>query len=592
MALGVLLAGGLSSCSDALDKEVDLSLSADQVFSKYDNTRGFLANIYTYLPDAFYGFNCGDAGQYQACFRDCMTDNASSYWPVHYHHSVQSDTYDSKNHYFASRYWTQDFKGLRACNQFMQNAQESVVGNAAKTGDDNHLYDRWIAEARLIRAILQFDLCCWFGDVPIVGDQIFPSSGVDLSRNSAAEVLQWVADECDAVKDVLPFRYSNESENWGRVNGATAYALKSRALLYKASPLNNTTGNTAWWTAAADAAKAFITKNASTDNPYALYSTGDTQNDYYNCFVSSPHLNNEYILCRSEWSNYDIERYCAPCGFTGTAVSVGRTNPSLNLVMAYEMSNGLAYDAAGSGYDANNPYANRDPRFENTIFHENSVWGVADQDEQRSVDLSTSGADYQGTHGGTYTGFYCKKFVVNISWNVPSSSPRACPIFRYAEILLNAAEAINEASGPEQAYQYVDQVRARVGMPSWKDSYGTLSQSQFRERIQNERRVELAFEDHRFFDERRWKLFEGKTPASEESEPYYKQVYNFWGHEVQATGEYEEGGITYHSFKTSVIRHPMHNTRVFNSPKNYYFPIPYTETKASPSLGQNAGWEL
>jgi len=595
LALGMLLIGAASSCEDALDKEVDLSLSADQVFSKYDNTRGFLANIYTYLPDAFYGFNCGDGGQYQAAFRDCMTDNSSSYWPVHYYHSVQSDTYDAKNHYYADRYWNLDFKGIRACNQFMQNAKESVVGNAEKAGDDNHLYNRWIAEARLIRALLQFDLVCWFGDVPLVGDEIYASSGVNVGRTSAAEVLKWVADECDAVKDVLPFRYANEDENWGRVNGAAAYALKSRALLYLASPLNNPSGNKTLWQNAANAATDFISKNASQRNPYALYSTGDTQNDYYNCFVTTPHLNNEYILSRSEWSTFDIERYSAPCGFTGTAVSVGRTNPSLNLVMAYEMSNGLAYDAAGSGYDANDPYANRDPRFENTIFHENSVWGNADQDEQRTVDVASSpaaGQDYQGTHGGTYTGFYCKKFVVNISWNVPSSSPRACPIFRYGEILLNAAEAINEVSGPDQAYQYVDQVRARVGMPSWKTSYGSLSQAQFRERIQNERRVELAFEDHRFFDERRWKLFEGKTAASEVSEPYYKQVYNFYGHEITTTGEYDKDGLTYHDFTVSVIRHPMHNVRVFNSPKNYYFPIPYSEVKAVPALGQNPGWEL
>ena len=109
--------------------------------------------------------------------------------------------------------------------------------------------------------------------------------------------------------------------------------------------------------------------------------------------------------------------------------------------------------------------------------------------------------------GGTLTGYYTKKFLNNMSFKSPTTYTHACPIFRYAEVLLNAAEAINEAEGPDNAYQYVNEVRARVGMPA----YSGMSQSQLRERIRNERRIELCFEDHRFFDERRWKLFEGQN---------------------------------------------------------------------------------
>lgn len=587
-----LAVGALSAvaCDDYLDKEVDLSLSNEQIFSKYENTRGFLANIYTYLPDAFSGFGAGDGGQFQAASHDCMTDNSSSYWPVHYYHAIQSDTYDAKNHFYADLYWSQDLRGIRACNQFLANARESVVGNAEKAGDDNRLYDRWRAEARLIRALLVFDMIGYFGDVPLVGDNVFDpgnQAAMNIARTPAAEALQYVANECDSVKDILPFRYANENENWGRVNGAAAYALKSRALLYKASPLNNPSGNTAWWAAAATAAQEFLAKNDAQSNKYALFTTGNPESDYYTCFITTPHLNNEYILSRSEWNQYDLERYLAPCGFSGIAISVGRTNPTLNFVSAYEMASGLPYDNAASGYDEAHPYANRDPRFEQTIFHQGTIWGDPNQDEERPVDLSPSGIDYQGTHGGTYTGFYCKKFCVNISWKQPSSTPRACPIFRYAEVLLNAAEAVNEAEGPAAAYQYVDQVRQRVGMPSWRDAYDhALTQAEFRERIRNERRIELAFEDHRFFDERRWKLFEGVTPAGEQNKPYYQQVMNLWGHEVTLDASAPEG------YTVSVIRHALHPTRVFNVPKNYYFPIPYDESKAAPALGQNKGWEM
>jgi hypothetical protein len=167
ISIALLMVGSFSSCSDYLDKEADLTLSEDQIFSKYENTRGFLANVYTYLPDAFAGYT---NGQFLAASRDCMTDNALSYWNVHYYHSVLNDSYDATNHYFATTYWTNDLKGIRAANQFMKNARASVIGNATKSGDDNQLYTRNIAEARLIRAILHFDMCAWFGAIPIIGN--------------------------------------------------------------------------------------------------------------------------------------------------------------------------------------------------------------------------------------------------------------------------------------------------------------------------------------------------------------------------------------------------------------------------------------
>jgi hypothetical protein len=126
--------------------------------------------------------------------------------------------------------------------------------------------------------------------------------------------LQWVADECDKVKDALPFRYSNETTNWGRVNGATAYALKARALLYKASALNNPTGEQSWWQAAAQAAQDFIDKNAQQSNPYQLYTTGNPENDYYECFTTNPVYNNEIILSRSVWNTNKVEQVFLPVG--------------------------------------------------------------------------------------------------------------------------------------------------------------------------------------------------------------------------------------------------------------------------------------
>ena len=577
ISLALLALGCITSCSDVLDKEVDLTLQNEQVFSKFENTRGFLANVYSYLPDAFAGYT---NGQFLAASRDCMTDNSLSYWNVHYYHSVLNDSYDATNHYFASTYWNSDLKGIRAANQFIANARENVIGNATKTGDDNHLYTRYIAEARFLRAMLHFDMVSYFGATPIINHVLTNSEASAMTRANAPDVLKWIADECDSIKNVLPFRYSNENENWGRINGAAAYALKSRALLYRASKLNNTDNNMDWWKQAADAALDFINKNASLANPYKLYTTADNnpKQNYYQCFVTTPHLNDEFILSRSEWNTREIEMFTAPCGFSGNVNSTGRTNPTQNLVDSYETINGLPIDKDPT-YDEQKPYENRDPRLEQTILHQGSVWGDPQQDEQRKVDVSyPDGIDYQALHGGTTTGYYTKKFLNNMSFKSPTTYLHACPIFRYAEILLNAAESLNEAGETNNAYQYVNQVRARVGMPPYKD----MSQSALRERIHNERRVELCFEDHRFFDERRWMLFNDQTAISEKTLPRYKQVYNIYSVVVTPKDSKE---YTYKNDNT-------HPTRSFNLPKNYLFPIPDAEYKKDPGLRQNKGWEL
>lgn len=581
-----LLAVNFTACSDFLDKEVDLALGPEDVFNKFENTRGQLANIYTYLPDAFAGY--GDE-QFLAASRDCMTDNAISFWNVHRYHGVLSGSYSAANHWFAEYFWDRNARAIRTANTFLTYAKESVIKNKETNDDDNRLYDRYVAEARLLRAIFHFDWVYYFGDIPVLGEDeegkpiIFDytnTAAMNQPRTNAAEALQWIADECDKVKDVLPFRYKQEELNWGRVNGAAAYALKARALLYKASPLNNPTNDKSWWKAAADAATAFISKNSQQTNPYRLYTTkdNDPKQNYYQCFVSTPHLNNEYILSRSEWTTNVIERLLTPCGFTGQANAVGRTNPTQNLVDSYETINGKPIDQDAS-YDPQNPYANRDPRLEQTILHHGSVWGDPGQEEEREVDITYgSGKDYKALHGGTVTGYYCKKFLNKMSFKSPTNFVHACPIFRYAEILLNAAEAINEAEGPENAYKYVNEVRARVGMPA----YSGMSQAQLRERIHNERRIELCFEDHRFGDERRWKLFEGKNAGSEVNQPRYQQVYNLYGVQVNPNS----------STVFTYAHSDMYNTRAFTSPKNYYFPIPDAEIKRLPNLKQNPGWEL
>jgi hypothetical protein len=584
-----LLVPVLPACSDFLDKEYDASLSEEKVFGNQTLTREFLSNIYANLPDGIAPFA---DNQFLGASRDCMTDNATSFWGLHYYNKINLDAYTASDHPLLA-FWNTDFSGIRKCNTFLKNARSGIVGNASLSGDDNHLYDRYCAEARLLRAIFHFDLVCWFGNAPILGEDengepivldMNKQEQMNRSRLPAADVLQWVADQCDALKDQLPFRYSNEDINWGRVNGATAYALKSRALLYRASLLNNPGNDRSYWTAAAQAATDFIAKNTAYSKSYTLYS------NYQKCFYENPTYNNEVILSRSIWNTNTIDLQLLPPGFTGSVSGAGRTNPTQNFIDCFEMANGKRMDESGSGYNADNPYSGRDPRLEATVFHHGSIWGRADQGEQRAVDVhfnsaTDKGSDYRESMGGTYTGYYLKKFVnPDLILKAPQNFPHSWIIFRYAEILLNAAEAINEANSPEQAYQYVNEVRSRAGMPA----YSGMTQDQFRQRIRNERRVELSFEDHRFFDLRRWRLYDNVTAQNELTKPRYEQLLNMYGVQVTVSGN--QPAYTF----TGAPGTPGNDMdlRVFNNPKNYYFPIPNNEVKRAPNLGQNPGWEV
>lgn len=579
-----------TSCEKFLEKEFDASLSEEKVFNNPTLTREFLSNIYTNLPD---GFGIYNDPQFLGASRDAMTDNAVSYWGLHYYTKIATDGYTSSDHPLLG-FWNTNFNGIRKANQFLKyvdpnnpnnpDPSRSVISNVTLSGDDSKLRDRYVAEAKFLRALFHFELVGYFGAAPILEDKVLDmndQASMNLTRSNPAEVLRWIADQCDQIKDILPFRYASDG-NWGRVNGAAAYALKSRALLYRASALNNPDNNSAWWQEAAVAAKDFLDKNNSFAKPFILYP------DYQKAFYETPYQNNETILSRSVWYTNAIETNLLPFGFSGAA---GRTNPTQNFVDSYEMTNGKFIDEAGSGYNPQNPYANRDPRLEATIFHHGSMWGRADYNERRAINVSEGGTDYRGDHGGTFTGYYLKKYVnPELIMSDKKTFAHAWVIFRYAEILLNYAEALNEAStnGPEddEAYKAVDQVRSRAGVAMPNLPRG-LSKEAFRKRVRNERRIELAFEDHRFFDLRRWKAYEGVTAANEKTKPRYEQLLNIYVTSVAVAGgipTYTGTGLN------SSLQDDNIPLRVFNSPKNYYFPIPYNETQKAPNLGQNTDW--
>jgi hypothetical protein len=336
-----------------------------------------------------------------------------------------------------------------------------------------------------------------------------------------------------------------------------AYALKARTLLYAASPLNNPNGDVSKWQAAAQAAKDLIDLNE-----YSLVP------NFLEVFTSRK--NTEIILSRQASENSALETTNAPIGYViDNFPSGGRTSPTQELVDAFEMANGKAIADPTSGYNPAMPYNGRDPRFYHTIFH-NDMWWL-----NRKIETFTDGKDRPGSAVSiqTRTGYYMRKFLDD-GYRGTGSRPSAYtnrthnfPIFRYAEILLNYAEAKNEALAAPDAsvYKAVEDIRRRAGLVPHTLPVG-LNKAQMREIIRHERRVEMAFEEQRFWDIRRWKIAENVMNGSLTQMIITKSGNSF----------------TYQKVSDLNVQ--------FDKSKMYYFPIPLSEIYKNRNLKQTQGW--
>ncbi|MEJ7740726.1 MAG: RagB/SusD family nutrient uptake outer membrane protein [Chitinophagaceae bacterium] len=411
------------------------------------------------------------------------------------------------------------------------------------------------AEAFFLRAYYHFELFKRYGAIIIANRSFAPKEELDLPKNTFDEVVNQISADCDSAAANLIASISDQSvTDKGRATQAAALALKARTLLYAASPLNNTTGDATKWQKAADAAKAVI--NLGKHN---LVITAQLPNIWN--YTDQAFAYNAEVIFASVADNVNtIESANAPISYDGAR---GRTNPTQEMVDAFEMrTTGKPITDPTSGYDPNNPYANRDSRLGLFILFNGSVFK-----SPRIVETFVGGKDNVVSNiNNTKTGYYMRKFLYDAaSWavNATNNVRRPWVHIRYAEVLLNYAEALNEAQGPvADVHTNVNLVRTRAGMPVLPAG---LSKEQMRERIQNERRVELCFEEHRFFDVRRWK----------KGEEFFNKPVS--GMRITKTGT----ALTYEVFTVE--------TRVFTE-KNYRFPFPQFELNRASNLAQNPGY--
>lgn len=389
--------------------------------------------------------------------------------------------------------WARSYRSIRECNSALALLPTINMSAGHKT--------RIEGELKFIRAFRYQDLIRNYGGVVLIGDKVTnlndnlqdPSL---FKRASIKESIDYVLAQLDDAASKLPL---NNDGSWllGRATKGAALALKSRLTLYAASPLYNA----GTWADAVTAAQAVISLNK-----YGIYAGG-----YNNLFLVNE--TNETIFERLYTKNANhthLEIANGPNGYGGWA---GNT-PLQNLVDDYEMDNGKAITDPTSGYDATHPYDHRDPRFAATVLYNGSIY------RGQSVDSFIPGGkdskDGDSNWNTTKTGYYLKKFMndaypLQNPWGNAGFQPWI--YFRYAEILLNFAEAANEAYGPDvipagstlSARTAINQIRQRPGINMPPLAAG-MSQTDMRNAVRYERRVELAFEEHRFYDVRRWKI--------------------------------------------------------------------------------------
>lgn len=549
----ILLSVFVFAACDFMDCNESDYYSLEQTKESYARVKQFVTNVYGYLPDDF----CSIDGAMQ----DAATDDA-----IHVYET--SDVQRFVNGTWSPNYTIDDkfahyYKGIFDANFYLENLV-GLTFDDWKYGDE---YEDWMKEypnyekeVRLLRAFFYFELVKRYQNVPLITKVLTQAEANSAEPTSADVVFNFIISECTEVAKTLPVNYNNfgKDKETGRVTKGVALALKARAALYAASPLFNKNNEKSKWVTAAEAAYEII---GTQELGYKL------DKSFANLFGVQNNKSQEAIWVRPTGENSDFEASNFPMGVKGGRTS---TCPTENLVSAFEMKTGKPFDWNEENMKKD-PYANRDPRLYLTIVHNGMNWPTT-----TPVEIWEGGANGLPLTNATTTGYYLRKYVnSSVSFEPGAPTTKAhhnWVLFRYAEVLLNYAEAMVNAYGNIEhttekcgmkALDAVNSVRNRDGikMPALPN---TLSDIEFMKRLKNERRVELAFEGHRFWDLRRWKELDA-----------IKDIYG-----VKVTKEENE----------VVYKRGLVNTN-FVDDKLYFYPIANTELFRNGKLVQNIGWE-
>ncbi|WP_242922107.1 RagB/SusD family nutrient uptake outer membrane protein [Pontibacter liquoris] len=583
--IALALAGTTSCDPDILEQTPLESYSDAAVWQDPALVETFVNNIYLGIPSPFHTImlaNLVDEAQFNAGWE---TENVTKSQITPSYLAVFGPGFWVSHERYMT--WNSTYKNIRACNLFMEKIEDVPFEVQSQK-------DQLIGEVTFLRAYFYHRLAALYGGVPLITKTYTLNDDFTAPRNSYEEIISFVASECDKAAALL-----SPSGDKARATQGAALALKSRVLLYAASDLHNT--NASWaagysnpelvgytggdrnarWQAAKDAAKAVMDLGM-----YSLYGAASPSTpeeataNYANIFLNNGNSEDIFLqfndnLRNGNWDAPNPGLFTGPNGWHNW----GESSPIGQLVDRYEMSDGTKFSWDNPAHKAS-PYENRDPRFYASILYEGAQWRPRPADVQAADPLGiVQVGSYKKPDGtvvpgldtrkgpiedwnGSYTGYYLRKFIdpkVDHQYNKQTLPFRR---FRYAEILLNYAEACLGLGQEEEARTYINQVRARAGMPPVTESGQALL-----ERYRNERSVELAYEEQRFFDVRRWMIGE-------------KAYENATG--VSVTGNMAaNGAISNRTYSKIKIQ-----DREWN-PRFYFLPIELDEMNRNTKLIQN-----
>ncbi len=587
--LAIVLIVMIYSCKKAagLDANSNTELNEQTTFADSARTSNYLFGVYSDIffefSSRYYNSQNGSgitAGTAEACDEgNHRLFGATQPFVVIYSGALAPIVVSGTNQNPYTVAFNKSYSNIRRANIFLANVDASPFSAAMKKQTK--------AEMRFLRAWYYSILIKHFGGVPLLGDRVFlPADEIDLGRNSYEECVNYIVSELDAAEKDLPATYN--AQNYGRVTSVSCKALKSRVLLFAASPLFNgqNIGKTdaqkkvvgylsfdaTRWTKAADAAKEAL--DLANANGYGLYEDNSTPGLGFGK-VFTLRKNPEFLLNGMAAGSKTLEGALLP---PSRGVTTPQAIPSQNLAKAFGMINGKALDDPNSGYVASNPFANRDPRFNYTFIYNGTMWFNNATGNKQPINTYVNTGDgwayTTGQAGLSYaTGYYWRKMMDDGTANNGGPTlQRVWGLIRYAEVMLNYAEASNEAGNTSIAYDQLKLIRKRAGITAGADGFYGLKtnmlKDDMRTALQNERMVELAYEGHRFFDVRRWKLAMDK--------------FNFTmlGMKIDKVG----AGYTY--TEVPITNNPV---RIFKE-ANYFFPLDQTEISKNPAMIQNPGY--
>src|SRR5258708_1145271 len=603
ICLVTLSFAGIYSCKKGyLDQVPQDRITIQEVFAHKNTVDQYLANVYSYVRDEanqrFAGGTNG-GGPWTG-----GSDEAEYDWGFVASNYMNVGAWDPTTSW-VNDFWSNYYIAIRSATYFIAHVDECKEILNQPNGPQ--LLARYKAEARALRAYYYYNLLKLFGPVVIIGETtIAPDaalSTVQLARAPFDSCVNYISSEFDKAATDLPDVPVTSTNDNGRMSRSIVMAYKAEMLLLAASDLFN--GNPDYssmknadgkqlinqqkdagkWATAAAASKAFLDKYVpGTFDLYKEYNGSGNIDPYLSCRdVMFTDWNKEWIfaLVGSGVTNRQYEETPYHSGYDPAVRASGGLGATQQMVDAYFMSNGLSINDPGSGYvetgfsaaddtytkaNTYNMYCNREPRFYVGITYSGSTWlNTTSSSGPVVTELYYSGNSGKQVGGNDYspTGYIVRKNMTTGDWQIGN---RAWVLLRLANIYLDYAEALNESSpGDADIAKYVNLIRERAGVP---DLSAGLSQDQMRTAIRKERRVELAFENVRYFDTRRWKIAETTDGWS------------FYGMNINQGSSLTDVNF----FKRTVFE-----TRLFQK-KHYLCPIPQQELNVDKQLVQNTGW--